>query len=157
MNVWSQICVMNSYTMCVRWRQSCRILALRVLDKAGGCDAEKQMARYCWCCHTGRRLFTHSWSASQVKRVTGFGFDKCGYFLRAGTFLSCAWSALCARFWNDSLLNTKIHCFASRFISVFAGWKSLRHQNQLKLIISRTKYLVVDFHASDMDFVSKNL
>lgn len=43
------------------------------------CDAEKQMARYWWYCHTGRPLSAHSGSAGQGKCGTGSAFDKCGF------------------------------------------------------------------------------
>lgn len=65
--------------MCACWRQSCRFLALGVLD-LGECDAEKQMARYCWYCHTGQPLSAHSWSASQAKHAVGVSFQQMWYF-----------------------------------------------------------------------------
>lgn len=103
-----KICVINLYSTCARWRQNCRFLALRVLDWRE-CDAEKQMARYCWYCHAGQPLSVHFWSASQAKRAVGFGFwPKCG-FLKAGIYV--LWMNI--QYLRMSLFKTKIHCFAS--------------------------------------------
>lgn len=71
-------CVINLCRTCVPWRQSCRFLAVAPLDW-WECDAEKQMARYWWYCHTGRPLSAHSGSAGQGECGTGWAFDKCGF------------------------------------------------------------------------------
>lgn len=81
----------------------------------GKCDAEKQMARYSWCCRTRQPLSNPflKWQPSYVSLALLWT----KFILRTGTFISCAWSISCARI-SLPVLNTKPHCFWPRFISV---------------------------------------
>lgn len=81
----------------------------------GKCDAEKQMARYSWCCRT-RQLLSNlllKWQPSYVSLALLWTKS----ILRIGTFISWAWSVSCGRF-SLPVLNTKPHCFWPRSISV---------------------------------------